>query len=130
MVSFALSKVRFVVNFPNTFHDALQIAREKHRRMMYLAQGSAYVPKASTSQIEYLNYFQNPLSRNFDEGAHCSKDKLPCVQPRGPCTTFSSLSSSLILPPPQVEEKECIKEVIFDVEDVAALEQKKKKEGI
>ena len=36
--------------FPNTFHDALKIARKKHRRMMYLAQGSTYVPKVSTSQ--------------------------------------------------------------------------------
>ena len=112
--------------FPNTFHDALQIAREKHRRMMYLTQGSSYVPKVSTSQIEYLDYFQgvdathNPLSRSFGAGAHCSKDNLPCVQPRGPYTTFSSLSSSLILPPPQVEEEDCIKEVIFEVEDVAA----------
>ena len=119
--------------FPNTFHDALQIAREKHRRMMYLTQGSSYVPKASTSQIEYLNYFQgidathNPLSRIFGAGAHCSKDKLPCVQPRGPYTTFSSLSSSLILPQPQVEEEECIKEVIFEVEDVAAVRKRRRK---
>ena len=50
----------------------------------------------------------------------CSKDNLPCVQPREPYTTFSSLSSSLFLPPPQVEEEDCIKEVIFEVEDVAA----------
>ena len=99
---------------------------------MYLTQGSSYIPKASTSQIEYLDYFQgvdathNPLSRSFGAGAHCSKDNLPCVQPRGPYTTFSSLSSSLILPPPQVEEEDCIKEVIFEVEDVAALSEEER----
>lgn len=101
--------------FPNTFDEALQIARAKNRKLMYPLVKLGVVSEVLSSQTPYEFYYSHmSLPRCVTTKTEpCHVDR-PQHQVEDLSKTFSNQSLIKVPLPPSIKDVECVKEVIIE----------------
>ena len=107
---------------PKTFHEAIQVARKKFRKMMYKLHKVVVETERLPSHRRYekIGIFFGPSPKGVTRSQLKIDDPHPQIQLR------AAKDPNKV--PPHMEEAECTKEVIFEIVDMVASEGSNKEE--